>query len=74
LKGKITEKYDSQKAFAVEMGICQSFLSEVLSGKKYFSQKQVSEAAKLLDIKDKDIIQFFFMPKKFTKCELHIQQ
>ena len=60
LKGRITEKYGTQKAFSRLLGISETALTTKLSGKAYFSQPQVEKSAGLLDIPLGEIGIFFY--------------
>lgn len=60
LKGKITEKYGTQAAFAQVMGISERTLSLKLNNKIYFKQDEISKAASLLKFNDDEICEYFF--------------
>lgn len=60
LKGRIVEKYGSQKNFAEAIHISENALSRKMSGKTGLSQADIAEWIELLDI-DKDAIgEYFF--------------
>lgn len=60
LKGRIVEKYDSQRAFSEAVGITPQSLSLKLTGKTQFSQKDMDQWAALLDIALEDYPSYFF--------------
>lgn len=60
LKGKITEKYVTQKAFADALGISENSLSLKLNGKTGFSQKDIVKWSLLLGINQAEYQSFYF--------------
>lgn len=60
LKGRIVEKYCSQKNFAKCIGISNVALSRKMNGKTGFSQKDIVEWAKKLDISRDEYAEYFF--------------
>lgn len=60
LKGRIYEKYGNQHNFANAVGITPTQLSNKLSGKSGFSQKDMSKWASLLDISIEEYPEYFF--------------
>ena len=60
LKGLITEKCGTQKAFADLLGINESTLTGKLRGKTYFSQEEIYRAIDILEIDHGQISQYFF--------------
>jgi len=60
LKVKIFEKFGSQKAFAERLGISPAVLSLKLSGRNYFSQRQIYQAIDALGLSFDDIHAYFF--------------
>lgn len=63
LKGRIVEKFGSQVAFAKALGISEKTISNKLSGKRYFTQLEISRSASLLGLRSKDIDTYFFTLK-----------
>lgn len=60
LRGRIVEKYGTQAKFAQELGISPTAMSEKMTGKTMFSQKDIDQWRKLLDIDSDDIGIYFF--------------
>lgn len=60
LKGRIVEKYGSQENFAKAAGISNVTVSLKLNGKKSFSQKDIINWSKLLDIDLHDVGDFYY--------------
>ena len=69
LRGKIKEVFNTQAAFAKEMGISNTSLSEKLNNKVEFTQKEIERAIELLQI-PKDEIPIYFFTIKVQKLEL----
>lgn len=63
LRGKIVEKYGSQSAFALAIGLSERTLSLKMNSKVPWKQKEICKAADLLDISDSDIGDYFFTTK-----------
>ena len=63
LRGKIVEKFGSQKEFAAALGLSERTLSMKLNNKVYFTQDEMSKTAKLLDVKIGRLKEYFFTPK-----------
>lgn len=63
LRGRIIEKFGSQKAFAITAGCSISFLSQYLNGLKSLDQKVMDKWIRLLDIPDNEINLYFFTRK-----------
>lgn len=63
LKGRIKEIFGSQKKFAEAMGISTATLSNKLSNKVFFTQKEIQEAAVLLELSSGSISTYFFTVK-----------
>jgi len=63
LRGKIKEIFDTQAAFAKEMGISNTSLSEKLNNKVEFTQKEIERAIELLQIPKDEIPIYFFTIK-----------
>lgn len=60
LKGRIIEKYGTNSAFAVELGLSHTSLSMKLNNKVPFSQREIDKACELLGISGSDIKAYFF--------------
>lgn len=60
LKGKIVEKYGTQKAFADALDISENSLSLKLNGKTGFSQKDIVKWSLLLGIDQAEYQAFYF--------------
>ena len=67
LRGRIIEKYGSQSAFASEYrkkyqggGVSEHTISVKLSGKCFFSQKDIIRFSEMLSIDSIDIPKYFF--------------
>ena len=65
----IRYKYETQEKFAKALHIGRVSLSKRLNNKLQFSQEEILRAAKLLNIPEKEIPQFFFK-EKVQKHEL----
>ena len=63
LKGRITEKCGTQKAFAKLMGFTESTLTGKLLGYTYFSQEEIFNAIEVLQIQPSRIEEYFFTAK-----------
>lgn len=60
LRGRIVEKYGTQAKFAQELGISPTAMSEKMTGKTTFSQRDIEKWRQLLDIDSEDIGKYFF--------------
>lgn len=60
LRGRIIEKYGSQQAFACKLGISPTSLSKKMQCKTGFSQEDIEEWARLLDINREAYSSYFF--------------
>ncbi len=60
LRGRIIEKYGSNKAFAEAMGISEASVSSKLSNGASFFQSQITKACYLLDIPKEEVGAYFF--------------
>ena len=63
LLGIIIEKFGTRGAFAAEMGLAESALSNRLGNKVHFDADEIYLACQLLGIDPKDISAYFFTPK-----------
>lgn len=60
LIGRIIEVYGTRKAFADALGMSENSLSLKLNGKTRFSQEDIVEWSKLLDISQDEYGSFYF--------------
>lgn len=60
LRGRIVEKYETIEKFAVAMKITATTLGRKLSGKSSFTQDEIVNACRLLDIPFIEIPAYFF--------------
>lgn len=60
LRGKIVEKYGSQKEFAKALGISENSFSLKMNCKSGFSQADMDACGKLLDIPVEEFGSYFF--------------
>ena len=72
LKGRITEKYGTQKAFSNLLGITEGTLTSKLLGYTYFTQQEIIRSIDLLDIDAADVTLYFFTHRveKLEHCSL----
>ena len=60
LRGRIVEKFGTQQAFAIDLGISDCSISTKLNGHSYFTQLEIAKAIKLLDISEEEVTSYFF--------------
>ena len=60
LRGRIVEKFGSQQAFAMELGIGDCTISTKLNNHTYFTQEEIAKAIRILDIDPADVSTYFF--------------
>ena len=60
LKGRITEKCGTQKAFSELLGITEGTLTSKLLGYTYFSQEEIFRSLEILDINPDKVTLYFF--------------
>lgn len=60
LRGRIVEKYGTLYSFAEKLGISNVSMSKKLNGKTGFSQQDIEEWAKELEIPKTEYIDYFF--------------
>lgn len=60
LRGRITEIFGTQAAFALALGLSKNSVSKKLTGKTEFSQSDVEQWAKLLNIQRSEYGEFFY--------------
>lgn len=59
LRQRMAEKYKSQSAFAREMGLCRSEISNYFKARRIPPSKQVLKIARLLEADVLDVIEAF---------------
>lgn len=60
LRGRITEVFGTQAAFALVLGISRNSVSKKLKGKTEFTQSEIERWAKFLGIKKEEYVEYFF--------------
>ena len=60
IRGKIKEKFNTQKAFAKALGISTVSLSSKLNGNTDFNHTEMSKMIELLELKENEISNIFF--------------
>ncbi|MBP5728362.1 MAG: DUF739 family protein [Clostridia bacterium] len=60
LKGRITEKCGTQKAFAELLGVTEGTLTSKLLGYTYFTQDEILRSMGILDIESDQVTLYFF--------------
>ena len=63
LRGKIREKNYSEKEFAGLIGMSAPTFSGKLKGITFFNTEEIKKAAKILDLSEIDIYEYFFKEK-----------
>lgn len=63
LRGKITEVFGKQEAFARALGLSTHSLSLKLNNVRYFKPTEISKAIELLGLSLMDIPEYFFTPE-----------
>lgn len=63
LKGRIIEKFGSQKAFAEAVGIHEATLCRILRNGREFKGSQLIATMRLLDIPAEEVDSYFFESK-----------
>ena len=63
LRGRITEKFGTQKAFAKELGIDKGTLTSKLVGHTNFTQKEIMKSISILEIDPSQLTLYFFKPR-----------
>lgn len=65
LKGKITEVFENQGAFAQAMGMDRSTLSSKLGNKTPWKDEEIVKACELLNISIEKVHEYFFCRKSW---------
>ena len=60
LKGKMVEKFGSQRGFAEKLGISEAYLSQKMVGKRGLTLDDIENWSAVLDIPPTDIGVYFF--------------
>ncbi len=60
IRGKIVEKFGSQREFAKAAGLTEQTITAKLSGKTDISQKDMLKWAEILQIQESEIGDYFF--------------
>ena len=60
LKGRIKEKYGNQEVFAKAIGLTPTTFSFKINGKAKWKQDEIVKEAKLLEISQDEIVEYFF--------------
>ena len=60
LRGSIREKFGTEKAFAVEMGMNPASMSSKLNGKTEWTRQEIEKACTLLEIPLAEAHLYFF--------------
>ena len=60
LRGRIVEKYGSQKAFAETLNMSDRTMSLKMNNVVAISQEEIVEWCELLELRDEDIPEYFF--------------
>lgn len=63
LSGRIVEKFGTQLEFARAMGLSEKTISFKLNNVVPWKVPEIIKAAQLLDIKDDEVYEYFFMQK-----------
>ncbi len=63
LRGRIRERFKTERTFAAAMGIGRVSLSQKLNNENDFTRNQMLKAADLLEISPDDIPEYFFTQK-----------
>ncbi len=60
LRGKIVEKYKSQRAFAQAFGVSENVFSSKMSNKVRFTTSDITKIVEMLGIQEREIGEYFF--------------
>lgn len=63
LKGRIKEKYNSQSKFTKELGMSEQVFSKRINNQVQFDSSEIKAIARLLEIRDDEISEYFFKEK-----------
>lgn len=60
LRGRIIEKFGTQRSFAKKLGVSERTISLKLNNKIFFSQDEITSISELLKIESNEIQVYFF--------------
>lgn len=63
LRGRVKEKFDTQKAFAEALGKDLSLVNQTLNGKRDIDQGEIEQWCETLEISKEEIPDYFFSRK-----------
>lgn len=63
LRGRIKERFGTEKIFAEKMGMSQQALSSRLNNKTEFADEEIYTGQQILDFDVSEIGKYFFTPK-----------
>ena len=63
LRGRIVEKFGTQKQFGKAMGMSEVSLTRKMTGAGNFSHREIYKAMRLLDLDGEVLAQYFFTPR-----------
>lgn len=63
IRGAIREKYGTQQAFALDLGVSEASLSAKLNGRTEWQADEIVKACELLGIPLEQAHEYFFCPK-----------
>ena len=63
LRGRIVEKFGTQKQFSQAMQMSEGMLSQKLTGSTYFTQVEILRAKSILEIEPGSLSLYFFTPE-----------
>jgi len=72
LKGRVIEKFGTQKKFAEALGVSENLVSLKFQKKVEFSKDDMSQWGKLLDIPPEQFHEYFFLVEELRK--LHYKE
>lgn len=64
LRGRIVEKFGTCLNFAKKLGISKQELSRKLNNDASFTQKQIIEISKILELSETEVCRCFFVKRK----------
>ena len=63
LKGRIVERFETAQDFAKEVGVSPGCLSRKLNNKRDIKRSEIIQYAKILEIPESEIGEYFFQEK-----------
>ena len=64
LRGRIVEKLGTNQAFAKAIGLSEVSVSDKVSGKRYWKQREIAKAIEILEIPETEVGIYFFQKKE----------